>query len=244
MRARDTNNVSIADVPFDTRKTVGAPSILVKRSEIVAEIRRLATDPGRSGTPARIINNARVSNVDVTGPTPSVTIDDGRIFTGDILIGADGINSVVRSAMRKSVLDLEEKQLPVSKGLNGGWRPSGLVAYVTHVPREVIASDADLAFQADVENSAGITVYYVKRGAKKRVLVYPINKSHFQVVGFSSETPWIADFEASRSSILKSREASRIVEDFKEFHPCIRNLFKYVEYSTNFFCAIANLSLV
>jgi salicylate hydroxylase len=226
MRLRDKDNVSIADVPFDTRKTVGAPSVLVKRSEIAAEIRRLATDPERSGTPARIINNARVVNVDII--RTSLVTDDGRTFTGDILVGADGINSVIRSAMLASTSTLGGEQ-KLSEGPKGGSRPSGLVAYVTSVPREVIASDTDLAFQADVESAAGLTTYYgsAGRGAKERVLVYPINKTQFQVVGYSPEEPWVADFETSRSSILKNRASSRIAEDFKEFHPSVRKLFRY-----------------
>lgn len=231
---RDKDNISIADVLFDTRRTVGAPSVLVKRSQIAAEIRRLATDPERSGTPARIINNAKVLSVDIT--RTSVSTDDGRTFSGDILIGADGINSVIRSAMLGSTSNLNstlsgEQKLPEAEaqGRKGGSRPSGLVAYVTSVPREVIASDADLAFQADVENSAGLTTYYgsAGRGAKDRVLLYPINKTHFQAVGYYPETSWVADFEASRSSILKGRASSRIVEDFKGLHPSVRKLFRY-----------------
>lgn len=225
MRARDKDNVSIADSPFDTRKTVGAPSVLLKRSEIVAEIRRLATDPNRSGSPARIINDAKVSGVDIN--KASVTTDDGRTFIGDILIGADGINSLIRSAMLEAAPASGGEQT-VSEGPKGRPRPSGLVAYVTSVPHEVIASDADLAFQADVDTAAGLTVYYgaAGRGAKERILVYPINKTHFQIVGYSPEAPWIADFEASKSSILKNQSSSRAAEDFKDFHPSVYKLFR------------------
>src|ERR1700733_1716227 len=121
MWQRDKDNVVLADVPFDTRKTVGAPSVFVKRSEIAAEIRRLATDPDRSGTPARIINNAKVSKVDID--KASATTDDGRTFTGDILIGADGINSFIRSAMLEAASASGGEQT-VSEGQKGSPRPS------------------------------------------------------------------------------------------------------------------------
>src|ERR1700712_3459297 len=97
MRLRSKDNISIADVQFDTRKTVGAPSIFTKRSQIVAEIRRLATDPSRPGTPTRVIVDAKVIKIDIS--TLTVQTADGNSYTGDIIVGADGINSIVRTSI-------------------------------------------------------------------------------------------------------------------------------------------------
>lgn len=223
MRIRDKDNVSIADLLFDTRKTVGAPSVLTKRSAIAADILRLATDDSFPGSPVRIVRGARVASVDVSNAT--VKTDDGRSFTGDILIGADGINSVVRSAVQQhksasGTLAASDPQLP---------RPSGVIAYVSSVPREVLTSDPDLSFQADIENAAGLTTYYGSGGlgAKSRVLVYPINGTHFQVVGYSPEAPWIDKFEATKTSILKGIPSERVVQDFTDFHPSVQKLFTY-----------------
>lgn len=45
----------------------------------------------------RIHTGTRIAAIATTGDTTSVTVDDGRTFTGAALIGCDGIKSVVRS---------------------------------------------------------------------------------------------------------------------------------------------------
>ncbi|KAF8309336.1 FAD/NAD(P)-binding domain-containing protein [Clavulina sp. PMI_390] len=223
MRLRDKDNKSIADVMFDTRRTVGAPSIFAKRSALAAEITRLATDPSLPGTPTSIIRGARVVGVDVS--KAEVVMSDGQKYSGDVLIGADGINSLVRTAV------IEHHRAAGSSFASGpeDWQPraSGVIAYVSAVPREVFDADPDLQFQAEIDNSAGLTTSYgaAGMGSKTRVLIYPISKTHFQVVGYHPEEAWADEFNKTKSSIIKSVSTERAVEDFTDFHPSIKKLF-------------------
>ncbi|KAL4929775.1 uncharacterized protein BDV17DRAFT_297965 [Aspergillus undulatus] len=45
---------------------------------------------------AQIHTGCEISAIDISTDRPSVTLDDGRVFTGDLLIGADGLQSVLR----------------------------------------------------------------------------------------------------------------------------------------------------
>lgn len=222
MRIRDENNASVAEVVFDARKMFGAPSILVKRSALAVELTRLSTDPSLPGTPATIVRGRKVTHIDVVKGT--ATLADGTTFTADVIVGADGINSIVRAAIQSAQPALTAESASVSP------RPSSLLAYVCSVPREMIAADPDLAFQADVESAAGLTTYVGPGGrdVAPRVGVYPINATHFQVVGYFPETTWTETFDKSMSSIIRDVPSARAVEDFKDFHPSIGRLFRYV----------------
>lgn len=231
MRIRDQHNSSIADLLFDTRKTVGAPSVLTKRSAIAVEISRLATEESRPGTPTRIVRGVKVVSVDIAHTT--VNADDGRSFSADIIIGADGINSIVRPAIRQFKSSLNTPVLSAADADQWLPRYSGVVAYVSSVPREIVTSYPDLAFQADVENAAGLTTYYGSGGlgSKIRVLVYPINDTHFQVVGYFPEEAWTSEFSATKSSIIKGIPCERVVHDFEDFHPSVHKLIRYGSHS-------------
>lgn len=217
MRIRDANNASMADMVFDTRKTVGAPSLFAKRSALAVDITRLATDPSLPGTPVTIVRGPKITSIDVAQGT--ATAVDGTTYSADIIVGADGINSIVRASIETALSTPAQRP-----------RPSGVLAYVCSVPREVIASDPDTEFQADIENAAGLTTYYGTggRNSRERVMVYPINSTHFQVVGYYPEDAWTDEFDKSATSIIKGVPSSRAVEDFEDFHPSVGKLFSAV----------------
>lgn len=61
----------------------------------------------------KVLTNKRVQNVDVGDDGVSVRTEDGSTYHGDILIGADGIHSTIRSEMWR----LADAQSP-------GWIPA------------------------------------------------------------------------------------------------------------------------
>ncbi|KAL3458970.1 hypothetical protein BJX64DRAFT_279559 [Aspergillus heterothallicus] len=48
---------------------------------------------------AEIYTGCNIIEIDISTDRPSVTLDDGRVFEGDLLVGADGLNSIVRKAI-------------------------------------------------------------------------------------------------------------------------------------------------
>jgi 2-polyprenyl-6-methoxyphenol hydroxylase-like FAD-dependent oxidoreductase len=68
---------------------LGSPVVNVRRADLVALLRNAL------GTPVR--HGIRVVRYDRVGDGVRVTCSDGRIRTGDLLVGADGIRSAVRT---------------------------------------------------------------------------------------------------------------------------------------------------
>ncbi|KAL2788798.1 hypothetical protein BJX66DRAFT_352518 [Aspergillus keveii] len=48
---------------------------------------------------AEIHTGCNIIDIDISADRPAVTLDDGRVFEGDLLVGADGLNSIVRKAI-------------------------------------------------------------------------------------------------------------------------------------------------
>ena len=94
---RNYNNEELRTIPFDTRRGwsgASAPSVMTKRAKLQSELLRLATSSEFPGAPADVVCGAQVSRVDVL--EGKVSTEDGRLFEGDLIIGADGITSGVR----------------------------------------------------------------------------------------------------------------------------------------------------
>lgn len=201
----------------------GAPSIFVRRSRLQAELHRLATDPSRPGKPAKIISDVIVQSVD---PIAGIIVTQtGETYKGDLIVGADGLNSCVRAAvLAHSSQNSGASAVNVSEGTSA--IPSGLVSCVTSVPAEVVTSDPVLAFQA-AEGVGGICTWRGPEGSKLKVLCYPLdNKSYFQVFGWAPETLWVEDFEKNKSSIIADVPIERVMKEFTDFHPSVKKMLR------------------
>jgi 2-polyprenyl-6-methoxyphenol hydroxylase-like FAD-dependent oxidoreductase len=81
----------IADVPRGRRGTDQMRSITLMRGHLVAELRAAAEEAG-----VRLVTGERLAAVD---PDGTARFASGRSAAGDLLVGADGIRSVVRGAL-------------------------------------------------------------------------------------------------------------------------------------------------
>ncbi|WP_109209731.1 MULTISPECIES: NAD(P)/FAD-dependent oxidoreductase [Microbacterium] len=72
----------------------GTPALSFRRPELAAA---LATEAARRGVDVR--HDARVAAVETTGSVAAVILESGERLEADIVVGADGIHSVVRSAI-------------------------------------------------------------------------------------------------------------------------------------------------
>ncbi|KAJ7904828.1 hypothetical protein B0H13DRAFT_744638 [Mycena leptocephala] len=191
----------------------GATTIFVRRSRLHAALRSLAAGDRRPGKPARIIEEVKITTVDVA--SGAITTESGDTYHGDLIIGADGINSAVRAA----VLSTNSGSIEVAGGAAAV--PSGIAAYLCTVPTAVLRDDPVLAFQ--IGEKLGMASFH-STDSRKRVLVFPADAENFQIVAYHSEGRWAERFVQSGSSIIKDVSAERAVEDFLDFHPSIQKM--------------------
>ena len=65
------------------RSTFGAPYYVVHRAHLHESMQRLAKELG-----VRILTASKVTSIDID--TPSLTLQDGSTFEGDLIVAADG----------------------------------------------------------------------------------------------------------------------------------------------------------
>lgn len=64
--------------------------MLCHRVKLHNELKRVATSPEGAGPPATLLTSSKV--VVVNPDTASIVLEDGTGYTGDLIIGADGIS--------------------------------------------------------------------------------------------------------------------------------------------------------
>ncbi|KAI8959591.1 FAD/NAD(P)-binding domain-containing protein [Daldinia sp. FL1419] len=215
---RTPDNEELKTTHFDTRSRFegGSPSALVKRAKLQGELMRLATDPERYGAPVEIIQNAKVTKVDIDGG--KVWTEDGRLFEGDLIIGADGIHSVVRGAM------LGDQDISASI------KTYDSMTFMTQLSIEDIRSDPSFAYLSNPTHQAGLVSINANSGpdANKHILIYHTSPHSLQVVGYTSEKEFAEKFDSAKTAIIRDVPVSRVVEEFaSEFGEGVVNLFRH-----------------
>jgi salicylate hydroxylase len=141
---------------IDARRRYGAPYIVLHRSDLLDALREAA-----EAEPNVVLRtDHKVTNVDDKGDSVVVTCANGATLSGQLLIGADGLHSVVRK-------EIVEDQ-PV---------PSGYVAYRGAVPIE------------DVDRRMDMDDVVVWMGPGLHLVQYPVRagKLYNQVAVFRSQ---------------------------------------------------------
>ncbi|KAJ7854920.1 hypothetical protein B0H13DRAFT_2358182 [Mycena leptocephala] len=173
----------------------GATSIFTRRSRLQTELHRLATGDQRPGKPARIIKEVKITTVDAARGT--IKTESGDTYSGDLIIGADGINSAVRAAV------LGADTGPVDVATGAAAVPSGLAAYLCTVPIAAVRDDPVLAFQTG--EKSGVATFF-SNDSRIRISVFHADPENFQIVAYVPEDGWVEQFTT-------------------KFHPSIRQLF-------------------
>jgi len=214
---RSSNNDEIRTVHFDTRKERGgAPSMMTRRATLQSELLRFATSPELPGAPAEIVRGAQVTRVDAL--EGKVWTEDGRSFEGDLVIGADGINSNIRAAV-----------LGHDASLNGV-KLHDLLCFITRVPIEIIQAEPSLEYLANPSSQAGLVSFHLPPDSKspKRLLIYHTSPHELQVLGYTSEQEFAEVFDTKKTAIIKDIPAKRVVDEFStDFSKNLVDLFNH-----------------
>jgi salicylate hydroxylase len=214
---RNYNNEVLRTIHFDTRKELGgAPSMMTRRAKLQSELLRFATSSDFAGAPAEVISGVQVVRVDTL--EGKAWTEDGRSFEGDLIVGADGINSTTRAA----VLGNDEP--------SSGVKLHDLLLFITRVPIETIQADPALDYLAIPASQAGLVSFHSPEESKsrKRLFIYHTSPHELQVLGYTSEREFAEKFDSAKTTIIKNIPAARVVSEFSpEFSENLVGLFKH-----------------
>ncbi|KAJ7184991.1 FAD/NAD(P)-binding domain-containing protein [Mycena filopes] len=181
-------------------------NILAHRSDLHLELQRLATGPGE-GVPAVIHTASKVTDCDPE--KSSITLSDGRVILSDLVLGADGIASRVRT----SVLGHVEKSVP-----------SGLTIYRGLVAMAKFDGRAEMDWLREGISGPRLVVRRDGSGAFRLLFVYPCRGGTLlNIVAIfkdpkQNEPDWKSD--ETRSNVLGT---------FADFHPKFRAVLEALD---------------
>ncbi|KAH6981805.1 hypothetical protein BKA56DRAFT_354646 [Ilyonectria sp. MPI-CAGE-AT-0026] len=117
-RMFNTDGKLVREMNLD-KKQFGADRVMYHRQDLSLALKNAAISPDLPGNPAEIRTSSQVASVDCEEGI--VTLESGETVAGDVIIGADGVHSAVRTA----VLGEEQKAIP-----------TGISAYRMLIPTE------------------------------------------------------------------------------------------------------------
>ncbi|KAJ7494323.1 FAD/NAD(P)-binding domain-containing protein [Mycena galericulata] len=178
-------------VPF----TVPTNGLYCHRNDVYEELVRLATGEGESeGPPAQLRLGHKVVECDPEAGT--ITLQTGEVVHADFILGADGVNSVVRTHILGHVQGAPES----------GWS----------CLRIVLEAPTNLREMPELEwfhqGVSGVRVIMAKEGPFRRWIVYPIrNGTLINTVLFYTDSP---EDEAGSRPIATKEEVLAKFSDF------------------------------
>ncbi|KAG7293060.1 hypothetical protein NEMBOFW57_003106 [Staphylotrichum longicolle] len=128
------------------------PWHLVHRASLHKELKRVATSEERPGTPVKLFPHHRVVKVN---DERGATLDNGTVMEADVILGADGIFSTARKAIKRA--------FPF---------PTGKAAFRFVLPRSL--AEADPITAPLVSQKGTLTIWFAK---DRRVVMYPCDNN-------------------------------------------------------------------
>ncbi|KAK1984885.1 hypothetical protein LZ30DRAFT_650758 [Colletotrichum cereale] len=141
-----------ADIPFHLKKSYGADRMMYHRVDLHDALRMAATKEAADSEPVIIRTGCVVRDCDPEAGT--VTLESGEVLTGDLIVGADGIKSV----LRKSVLGKDVAAIP-----------TGLSAYRLIIDSSELEQDKDFISVIDPRKSLTTMIM----GHDRRIIMGP-----------------------------------------------------------------------
>lgn len=179
------------------------PWHLVHRAHLHSALRQLATSENGEGPPANLHVSSKVLSVDAK--TATITFNDGTQIQGDLVVGADGVHSMARSA------------------INGGdLQPfdSGKSAFRFLVPTEILTSDPDVA---ELIQPSRLVMWIAE---DRRLIMYPcVNNSVMNFVAIHPSELSRADISTG-AGWQETGSKDRMVEIYKAFHAGARAILQ------------------
>ncbi|KAF3004383.1 hypothetical protein E8E13_010013 [Curvularia kusanoi] len=189
------------------------PWQLAHRVGLHSELKRLATTEEGPGTPALLKTRSRV--VDVNTAEGTVTLDNGEVVHGDIVIGADGVHSKTRP------------KIPGAENIKTFG--SGKSAFRFLMPRELAFADPETRKFAEHEGHL-IMIF----GRDRRVVMYPTSDNtllNFVNIHPTAESQINPD-EPGSSDWQNKGNINKMLEIYKDFEPAVLKLLEKADEET------------
>ncbi|KAF9877498.1 FAD binding domain protein [Colletotrichum karsti] len=193
----------------------GSEWLLMHRQDLKEELTRLATGDaaklGISGPQAKIVHGVEVKEVDVE--LGKVVLSNGEVVEADVIVGADGIHSVVREAI------LGGEPNMVSSGVS-------LYRFVYSLDK---AKEVLGGLPAAIDPDAGgfLNMMTADDDLRRNIIFYPCrNNTALNVVARVPDTMLSQESEASWSAEGNKAE---MLENLKDFAPWMLEIMRNVE---------------
>jgi salicylate hydroxylase len=205
-RILDTKGKIHMKINMDAKK-YGADRMVYHRQDLHEALREAALSKDLPGHPASIVTAAKVVSCDCEAGV--VTLEDNTTYQGDLVIGADGIHSVIREAILKA--GNHELVHPT---------PTGVSAYRLLVETANLSSinvDPEI-FDAKKQATT------LMMGHDRRVIMGPARNG--DLLGLVGMVPDEHMHEASNSnSWTTPGSLSKLLETYEDFPQWVRDIF-------------------
>ncbi|KAF9698670.1 hypothetical protein EKO04_003267 [Ascochyta lentis] len=189
------------------------PWQLAHRVSLHSELKRLATTEDGPGTPAILKTRSRVSNVNTA--EGSVTLENGEIVYGDVVVGADGVHSKTRA------------NIPGAENIKTFG--TGKSSFRFLIPREKALADPDTRKFAEHEGHL-----LMMFGQDRRVIVYPTSDNtllNFNNIHPTSDSQVISE-EPGSGDWQNQGNIDKMLEVYKDFEPAVLKLLRLADEET------------
>ncbi|KAE8154447.1 hypothetical protein BDV25DRAFT_172095 [Aspergillus avenaceus] len=168
--------------------------LLIHRAHLHDALKDKAIGAGK-GKPAVLHTSCKIAEVDVHNA--SITLEDGKSFHGDLVLGADGVHAFTRRYVA------DESVKPFSSGSN---------AFRFLIPRQVVLDDPEVADLVEVDGTCQTWRHF-----DKRIVVYPcVNNTMLNLVCIHPDNLTSVGINQGWDQGV-SKETLK--ETFKEFDP-------------------------
>ncbi|KAJ9144666.1 3-hydroxybenzoate 6-hydroxylase 1 [Pleurostoma richardsiae] len=182
------------------------PWLLSHRVQLHNELKKAATEAAGEGRPAVLRTSSRI--VDVDPSTATVTLSDGSKFSGDLVVGADGVGS----AIRKAVAGDDIKPFG-----------SGKSAFRFLIPRQKVSENP--VTKKFAEREGFMTMWH---GNDRRLVMYPCSNN--TTMNFVAIHPsQITDQKEDVPSDDLSKNVTQLLDIYRDFGPAVNALLKLTD---------------
>ncbi|KAL5603719.1 hypothetical protein FOVSG1_006469 [Fusarium oxysporum f. sp. vasinfectum] len=187
--------------------------VLCHHAHLHEALKEAATSQTRQGEPVVLATANPVVAVDVISTT--VTLADGSFFSGDLILGADGVSSVTRNAVVGSEIK------PFS---------SDRAAFRFLIPKQKMMDHPELRKLVPVQDDGIMTMWFAE---DRRLVMYPcVNNTVMNLVAMHPSELSKSQGEGKSFCFNHSGSKQNLLDIYANFCPSVQTLLDLVDESS------------